>query len=90
MMLMIYSESMSRTGSILDFPISPSPEAVKGFKEVFKKEYGVDYTNEEAVEGAYNLLNFFRVLMKMDRSLFLARKNVIDVLKEILSTNSPK
>ncbi len=49
-----------------------------------QKEYNTSYTDEEAYEGAYNLLNFFRVLIKMDKKLFLARKNVLGIFKEIL------
>ncbi len=74
---------MNRADSFLDFPISPSLEAVKNLKEVMKTEYNVDYTDEEATEGAYNLLNFFRVLIKMDRRLLMARKMVIDILHKI-------
>jgi hypothetical protein len=49
-----------------------------------QKEYDTKYTDQEAFEGAYNLLNFFRVLIKMDKKIFLARKNVVGIFKEIL------
>lgn len=69
--------------SVTDLPIIPSQKDVIVFKELMKIEYNVDYTDEEAADGAYNLLNFFRVLTKMERSLFFARKKVVDTLKVI-------
>ncbi len=45
-----------------------SEKAVKEFKEVWKKEYGVELTDDEARESSENLLGFFRLLMEIDRS----------------------
>jgi hypothetical protein len=43
-----------------------SPEHIQEFKELMKKEYGVEYTDAEAHEAATNLVGYFEVLMKMD------------------------
>jgi protein-tyrosine-phosphatase len=34
---------------------------------LFKKEYGVEYSDKEAWEATHNLLGFFDLLLKMDR-----------------------
>ena len=44
-----------------------SEKATKKFKQIFKKEYGVDYTDEEAQEATYNLYGFFKLLYEIDR-----------------------
>jgi hypothetical protein len=41
-------------------------ETVRGFQELWKKEYGVDLNDADARESAYNLLGFFETLMKVD------------------------
>lgn len=61
--------------SLLEIPITPSKKYVDGFKDLMKIHYNVDYTDEEAFEGAYNLLNFFNILLKLDRKIYLERKN---------------
>ena len=66
-----------------DSPIIPSDKAVQEFKELMIKQYNTDYSDEEAREGAYNLLNLFRILIKMDNNLFTARLNLINTLKQI-------
>ena len=43
-----------------------SLEDIAGFKEIFKKEYGVEYSDEEAWEAAHNLLGAFDWLLKQD------------------------
>lgn len=43
-----------------------SAETVQKFKELFKKEYGVDYTDEEAYEASHNLIGVFDWLLKQD------------------------
>jgi len=53
-------------------PASPhlemlSREAIEKFKKLMKQEYGVDYTDKEAREAAENLVNFFELLIKIDR-----------------------
>jgi hypothetical protein len=42
-------------------------ETVKNFKEMFKKEYGVDYSDQEAWEATHNLIGAFDLLLQMDR-----------------------
>jgi len=55
----------------LKYSIIPSDKVVKEFKKQIKKHYGKEYTNKEARKGAYNLLNFFRVLAKVDKRIKL-------------------
>ena len=43
-----------------------SPKHLEEFKKIMKKEYGVEYTDAEALEAATNLVGFFEILMKMD------------------------
>lgn len=47
--------------------MSLSDKSVQKFKEVFKKEYGKEYTDAEAREAAENLVGFFDLLIKVDR-----------------------
>lgn len=42
-------------------------ETVEKFKKIFKKEYGIDYSDKEAWEATHNLLGFFDWLLKMDQ-----------------------
>lgn len=42
-------------------------DTVDRFKEMFKEQYGVDYTDQEAWEATHNLLNAFEWLLKEDR-----------------------
>ena len=51
-----------------------SEKATKKFKQIFKKEYGVNYTDEEAQEAAFNLYGFFELLYKIDREQKLNAK----------------
>lgn len=44
-----------------------SPETVQNFKQMFKREYGVEYSDSEAWEATHNLLNVFDWLLKEDR-----------------------
>lgn len=44
----------------------PSEEAILEFQKIFKKEYGVEYSHKEASEAAYNLMNFFELLIKVE------------------------
>lgn len=44
-----------------------TPKTVEDFKKVFKKEYEVEYSDEEAWEAAHNLLGFFDLLLRLDR-----------------------
>lgn len=68
---------------LLDSPITPSDKAVQEFKELMITQYNTNYTNEEAKDGAYNLLNLFRILVKMDNNLFTSRFKLINTLKQI-------
>lgn len=44
-----------------------TPETVEKFKKMFKKEYGVDYSDQEAWEATHNLIGAFDLLLQMDR-----------------------
>ncbi len=44
-----------------------TPETVEKFQKIFKKEYGVDYIDQEAWEATHNLLGVFELLLKMDK-----------------------
>lgn len=44
-----------------------TPETVENFKEMFKKEYGVEYSDKEAFEATHNLVGAFEWLLKEDR-----------------------
>lgn len=37
-------------------------EAVEEFKKIYKKEFGVDLSNKEALRRATNLLNLYRAV----------------------------
>lgn len=43
-----------------------SPKLLEEFKQIMKKEYGVEYNDAEAHEAATNLVGYFEVLIKMD------------------------
>lgn len=43
-----------------------SQESVDEFKELFKKEYGVEYDDATAREAAQNLIGFFDALLRID------------------------
>lgn len=43
-----------------------APETVARFKKMFKREYGVDYSDSEAWEATHNLLGVFDWLLKQD------------------------
>lgn len=43
-----------------------SQKLIDEFKQLFKKKYGVNYTDEEAREAANNLVGFFEILLKID------------------------
>jgi len=44
-----------------------SRERVEELRRIFKEEYGVEYTYEEAWEAAHNLVGFFDLLLKVDQ-----------------------
>ncbi len=47
--------------------MEPTPEGLKEFKKIYKEEYGTDLTDEEANKEGSNLLNFFKLLIEIDR-----------------------
>lgn len=47
--------------------IDIDPKTVDGFRKMFKREYGVDYSDQEAWEATNNLLGLFNLLLQMDR-----------------------
>jgi hypothetical protein len=42
-----------------------SQEQIDEFKEIFKKHYGKELSNEEAYESAHNLVNYFELLLDL-------------------------
>jgi len=42
----------------------PSQKSINELKEIAKREFGVEWTDGEASDAAYNLLNYFDILMK--------------------------
>lgn len=44
-----------------------TPETVEKFRKMFKKEYGVDYSDKEAWEATHNLLGAFEWLLEQDK-----------------------
>lgn len=49
--------------------IEPSDDFVKHIQEIMKEKSGKDISHEEAWDGAYNLLGFFNLLLKIDRRI---------------------
>lgn len=43
-----------------------SNKLIDEFKLLFKKNYGVEYTDEEEKEAANNLVGFIELLLKID------------------------
>ena len=44
-----------------------TPQTVESFKKMFKEQYGVEYSDQEAWEATNNLLGAFDLLLQMDR-----------------------
>ncbi len=44
-----------------------TPETVENFKRMFKREYGVEYSDQEAWEATHNFIGFFDLLLKVDQ-----------------------
>ena len=44
-----------------------TPETVEAFKQIFKKEYCIDYSDKEAWEATHNLVGAFNLLLHMDQ-----------------------
>ena len=47
--------------------MQPSKQSIEEFKEIYKKEYGKELSNEEAYEAASNLLQFAEILYEFAR-----------------------
>ena len=62
--------------------MSLSEKSILEFKELLEKTYNVKVTKEYAEEAAENLLNFYRILLKVDKNQ-QGRKTAS------LSTNTP-
>ncbi len=43
-----------------------SDESITEFKKIFKNEYGVEYSDEEAYDAAHDLVGFFDFLIRLD------------------------
>jgi hypothetical protein len=41
-------------------------EKLKEFKDLYKKHYGIDLTDQEALEKGTKLLNFVRIISQVD------------------------
>lgn len=63
--------------------IDPSDDFVQFIKEMTKEKTGKDISNQEAWEGANNLIGFFDLLLKIDMKLSRNREKLIGVLKQI-------
>jgi len=44
-----------------------TPESVQGIRDMIKKEYGVEYSDQEVWEATHNLLGAFEWLLEQDR-----------------------
>ncbi|MFH1694554.1 MAG: hypothetical protein ABH880_02255 [Patescibacteria group bacterium] len=44
-----------------------SREEIEEFQTIYKKEFGKEISYEEASESAHNLVNFFSLLLDIDR-----------------------
>ena len=42
----------------------PSKKKIDELKEIVKQDFGVEWTDQEASEAAYNLVNYFDTLMQ--------------------------
>ena len=48
-------------------PIQPPEGSIEWMKEMVKKNEGRELTDQEAHEAAYNYLNFFNMLIYLDK-----------------------
>lgn len=55
-----------------------SPKHIQEFKELMKKEYGVEYTDAQAHEGATNLLSLFEVLYEVAKKDYFRKQKLKD------------
>ena len=47
--------------------MEPSSDGLKGFRRIYKEQYGKELTYEEAKEAGDNLLRFFKLLIEIDQ-----------------------
>ncbi|MDD3607185.1 MAG: hypothetical protein PHQ20_00070 [Candidatus Moranbacteria bacterium] len=59
-------------------------KSVQWMKEMMKDNYGTDYTDEESREAAYNFINFYNLLLKIDMKLNRNRCDLVNVLRKII------
>ncbi|OGR74290.1 MAG: hypothetical protein A2089_03885 [Elusimicrobia bacterium GWD2_63_28] len=69
--------------------MSLSENSILEFKELLEKTYNVKVTKEYAEEAAENLLNFYRILLKVDKNQQVA-KNGIPIHKQTHHRSSTK
>jgi hypothetical protein len=58
-------------------PIQPPEGSIEWMKEMVKKNEGRELTDQEAHEAAYNYLNFFNMLLYLDKK---QKKSIIKKL----------
>lgn len=44
-----------------------SKESIKEFKKIYKEEFGEEISDQKACEKGSNLINFFKLLYKIDK-----------------------
>lgn len=44
-----------------------SQKHLEKFKELFKRKYGVEYSDDEAKEAVQNLVSYFELLISIDK-----------------------
>ena len=49
------------------YPIQPTQKDVEGMRELVKREQGKELSAQEAYEASYNFLNFFNMLLYLDK-----------------------
>lgn len=61
-----------------------STEAITKYREIYKAEFGMDLTFEEAAEQAQRFLNLARVVMQpMPKKMFGRYKEILDEQKKL-------
>ncbi len=59
------------------YPIQPSEGSIEWMKKMVKEKEGRDLTDQEAHEASYNYLNFFNMLLYLDKK---QKKSIIKKL----------
>lgn len=52
-----------------------SQKSTDNLKKIFKEEYKADLTDEEAKEAGQKLVDYFSLLIEIDRKAKIVRKN---------------